>query len=162
MNEKDVEKLLPEQVADIKVISNDKTVTGKVSFIDINPSNEDSGDMNYNDQSSTMSSYPVKLSLDSLDGIRNGHHVQAVINIGKTVIAIPTTSIHKEEEQSYVLVNGFGTVVRRIIQIDKEEGENTVITSGLEAEDQIIVSSKQPIEEGQVLSETIDPTFEKE
>ena len=156
VNEKDVEKLVPEQVADIKVISNDRTVTGKVNFIDLNPSDgNDGGETYYSEESSAMSSYPVKLSLDSLEGIRNGYHVQAVINIGKTAITIPTEAIKQEGDQVYVLVNDFGTVVRRVVQIGEEEGNSTVVTSGLEAEDQIIVSSKEPVEEGQVLSEPL-------
>ena len=137
-----------EQVADIKVVSNNNTVTGKVNFIDLNPS-EDNDQMSYGE--SSMSSYPVKLSLDTLEGIRNGYHVQAVVNIGKDIITIPTKAIHKEDDQVYVLVNDFGTVVRRVIQIGNAEGDNTAVTSGLEAEDQIIISSIQPIEEGQVL-----------
>lgn len=156
VNEKDVEKLAVKQVADIKVISNDHTVTGKVDFIDLNPSEgNEGGEMYYSEQNSTMSSYPVKLSLDSLEGIRNGYHVQAVINIGKTIITIPTKAIKQEGDQAYVLVNDFGTVVRRVVQIGEGEGDNTVVTSGLEAEDQIIVSSKEPVEEGQVLSEPL-------
>ena len=152
VNERDVSKLAPGQVADIKVISNDKTVTGKVDFIDLNPAEETSELGGMGEDSSTMSSYPVKVSLNSLEGIRNGYHVQAVINIGKSEVTIPTESIHKEKNQVYVLVNDFGTVVRRVIQIGKEQGEKTVVTSGLEAEDQIIISSKKPIKEGQILS----------
>ncbi|SEK51679.1 HlyD family secretion protein [Carnobacterium iners] len=155
VNEKDVGKLASEQIADIKVISNDYAVTGKVSFIDLNPTEDGAQEGDYG-QTSTMSSYPVKLSLDTLEGIRNGYHVQAVVNIGKELIAIPTKAIHEEDKVYYVLVNDFGTVVRRIIQLGKEEGENTIVTSGLEAEDQIILSSKVPVEEGQLLNEATD------
>ena len=154
VNEKDVGKLASEQTADIKVISNDYTVTGKVLFIDLNPTEEGAGEGDYG-QASTMSSYPVKLSLDTLEGIRNGYHVQAVVNIGKEVITIPTKAIfHEGDKGTYVLVNDFGTVVRRIVQLGKEEGENTIVTSGLEAEDQMIVSSKIPVEEGQLLDDS--------
>ncbi|MCA9766725.1 MAG: HlyD family efflux transporter periplasmic adaptor subunit [Carnobacterium sp.] len=155
VNEKDVGKLASEQTADIKVISNDYAVTGKVSFIDLNPTEDGAQEGDYG-QASTMSSYPVKLSLDTLEGIRNGYHVQAVVNIGKERITIPTKAIHKEDKVSYVLVNDFGTVVRRIIQLGEQEGENTIVTSGLEAEDQIILSSKVPVEEGQLLNEATD------
>lgn len=159
VNERDVSKLAPGQGADIKVISNDKTVTGKVDFIDLNPL-EEASEGGIGGDSSTMSSYPVKVSLDSLEGIRNGYHVQAVINIGKSEVTIPTKSINKEKDQVYVLVNDFGTIVRRVIQTGKEQGEKTVVTSGLEAEDQIILSSKKPVKEGQVL--TTSPEIESE
>lgn len=157
VNEKDVEKLTPEQVCDIKVISNDYSVTGKVMFIDINPS-EEGNDMGYGEPS-VMSSYPVKLSLDTLEGIRNGYHVQAVINMGSAAVTIPTSAIHQEGELFYVLVNDFGTVVRRVIQLGEAVGEETPVTSGLEAEDQIIISSLIPIEEGQLLMGSSDMEF---
>lgn len=156
VNERDVEKLAPEQLADIKVLSTDQTVTGKVSFIDENPEGEGGDDFGYGmggEDAGTMSKYPIKLSLDSLDGIRNGYHVQAVINLGDLVIKIPTQAIYEEDGQYYVLVNDFGTVVRRVIQIGAEEAETTIVTSGLETEDQIIVSSKVPVTEGQILSD---------
>lgn len=155
VNERDVEKLAVDQSADIKVISNDRTVTGKVSFIDLNPAEGNDDGMGYmgGEEGAMMSNYPIKLSLDSLEDIRNGYHVQAVINLDESAIKIPTEAIYEEDEQYYVLVNDFGTVVRRVIQIGEEEDENTTVTSGLEAEDQIIISSQQPIEEGQVLSE---------
>lgn len=154
VNEKDVGKLASEQTADIKVISNDYTVMGKVNFIDLNPTEAGAEEGDYG-QTSTMSSYPVKLSLDTLEGIRNGYHVQAVVNIGKEAITIPTKAIlHEDENVHYVLVNDFGTVVRRVVQLGKEEGENTIVTSGLEAEDQLIVSSKIPVEEGQLLDDS--------
>lgn len=158
VNERDVEKLAPEQLADIKVLSTDQTVTGKVSFIDANPEGEGGDEYGYGmggDEAGAMSKYPIKLSLDSLEGIRNGYHVQAVINLGDSAIKIPTQAIHEEEGQYYVLVNDFGTVIRRIIQIGEEEAETTIVTSGLETEDQIIVSSKVPVTEGQVLSDSI-------
>lgn len=162
VNERDVEKLATDQSADIKVISNDRTVTGKVSFIDLNPAEGSDDGMGYmgGDEGAMMSNYPIKLSLDSLEGIRNGYHVQAVINLGDSAIKVPTEAIHEEDEQYYVLVNDFGTVVRRVIQIGEEEAEDTIVTSGLETEDQIIVSSKQPIEEGQILSEGAIDGFE--
>lgn len=156
VNEKDVEKLAVNQVADIKVISNDYTVTGKVNFIDLNPAEDNGGEGYYSEQSSSMSTYPVKLSLDTLEGIRNGYHVQAIINIGDNIISIPTPAIHSEGEINYVLVNDFGTIVRRVIQIGEEQGDMTGITSGLEAEDLIIVSSKEPIQEGQMLDQGME------
>ena len=164
VNERDVEKLALDQLADIKMLSTDLTVTGKVSFIDPNPAGESSEVASFGmagGSDLTMSNYPIKLTLDSLEGIRNGYHVQAVINLGDLIVKIPTEAIHEEDEQYYVLVNDFGTVVRRVIQLGEEAGDTTTVTSGLEAEDQIIVSSQEPITEGQVLSESYEPSPEE-
>ena len=52
------------------------------------------------------------------------------------------------------MVNDFGTVTRRVIQTTEEAAEGIVVTSGLEAQDEIIVSSEADVQEGDLL----DPT----
>lgn len=165
VNEKDIERLSVDQTADIKVVSTETIVTGKVSFIDVNPAEDTGDELSYDLASSSMSSYPVKLTLDTLDGIRNGNHVQATINIGESTVSIPAAAIHEEGDERYVLVNDFGTVVRRVIQAGEEQDGEIVVTSGLEAEDMIIVSSEVPVEEGEMLEEGdlfIEEEFEVE
>lgn len=165
VNEKDIERLSVDQTADIKVVSTETIVTGKVSFIDVNPAEDTGDELSYDLASSSMSSYPVKLTLDTLDGIRNGNHVQATINIGESTVSIPAAAIQEEGDERYVLVNDFGTVVRRVIQAGEEQDGEIVVTSGLEAEDMIIVSSEVPVEEGEMLEEGdlfIEEEFEVE
>lgn len=98
-----------------------------------------------------MSSYLVKLSLDSLEGIKNGYHVQATINLGDELIKIPTAAIRKDGAVNYVLVNDFGSVIRRELVLGEEDGKETTIQSGLESADKVIVSSKKEIKEGDIL-----------
>ncbi|UJF16101.1 efflux RND transporter periplasmic adaptor subunit [Jeotgalibaca sp. MA1X17-3] len=149
INEKDLEKVKVDQVADITVISNGYTTLGKVSFVDTTPTNENSDPYS---GASTMSSYPVKLSFNSLERIVNGYHVQATINMEENQVVIPKESIHTEGEIQYVLVNDFGSVVRRVIQTGEETDEGIAVTSGLEAEDEIIVSSQIEVNEGDLLN----------
>lgn len=149
INEKDLEKVKVDQVADITVISNGYTTLGKVSFVDTTPTNENSDPY---EGTSTMSSYPVKLSFNSLERIVNGYHVQATINMEENQVVIPKESIHTEGEIQYVLVNDFGSVVRRVIQTGEETDEGIAVTSGLEAEDEIIVSSQVEVNEGDLLN----------
>lgn len=148
VNEKDLDKVTIGQVADITVVSNGFTTLGKVSFVDTTPASEGSDP---NNQASSMSSYPVKLSFDSLDRIVNGYHVQATINLEENQVVIPKEAIHTEGEVTYVLVNDFGTVTRRVIQASEETADGVSVTSGLEAEDEIIVSSEVEIQEGDLL-----------
>lgn len=148
LNEKDLEKVRLEQPADITVVSTNFTTQGAVSFVDTTPTetnNDPYGSV------STMSSYPVKLRFNSLDGIVNGYHVQATIQLEENQVVIPTKAIHDKEGKAYVFVNDFGTVAKRMIQLGGDTAEGTVITSGLEAEDEIIISSKVPVQEGDVL-----------
>ena len=148
LNEKDLEKVKVDQAADITVVSTNFTTLGKVSFVDTTPTEANSDPYS---GMATMSSYPVKLSFDSLEGIVNGYHVQATIQLEETQIMIPTEAIHKEGDTAYVLVNDFGTVAKRTLQLGDETAEGTLITSGLEAEDEIILSSETPVQEGDIL-----------
>lgn len=148
LNEKDLENVKINQAADITVVSNNFTTQGKVSFVDTTPTEANSDPYG---GASTMSSYPVKLSFDSLEGIVNGYHVQATIQLEENRVVIPTEAIHTEGNSHYVLVNDFGTVAKRSIQLGKETGGNTIVTSGLEAEDEIIISSEVPVQEGDIL-----------
>ncbi|MDN6218388.1 MAG: efflux RND transporter periplasmic adaptor subunit, partial [Enterococcus sp.] len=87
--------------------------------------------------------------------VKNGYHIQAAINVGEeTPIFIPTAAIHQEGDTSYVLVNDFGSVIRKTIVLAEEDGETTHIVSGLEAGDRIIVSSKTEVKEGDVIDTT--------
>lgn len=155
VNEKDLSKIKLDQKADIKVVSNGNTVTGKISFIDDNPpdvaSNNDASADASGGAAAGMSSYLVKLSLDSLEGIKNGYHVQATINLGDELIKIPTAAIRKDGAVNYVLVNDFGSVIRRELVLGEEDGKETTIQSGLESADKVIVSSKKEIKEGDIL-----------
>lgn len=153
VNEKDLPKIALDQKADITVVSNGNTVTGRISYIDDNPPESQNNQAQDGVSSNaSMSSYTVKLSMDSTEGIKNGYHVQGTINMddGKT-IEIPTKAIHEENEEKYVLVNDFGSVIRRVVHTGAENGENTVINSGLESADRIIVSSKKEVKEGDLL-----------
>ena len=148
VNEKDLEKVTIGQVADITVVSSNFTTVGKVSFVDTTPANTVSDPYT---QGSSMSSYPVKLSFDSLERIVNGYHVQATINLEENQVVVPKVAIRTDGDVTYVLVNDFGTVTRRVIQTTEEAAEGIVVTSGLEAQDEIIVSSEADVQEGDLL-----------
>lgn len=153
VNEKDLPKIALDQKADITVVSNGHTVTGRIAYIDDNPpESQNSQNQDGAAGNAAMSSYTVKLSLDSTEGIKNGYHVQGTINLdnGKT-IEIPTKAIHEEQDEKYVLVNDFGAVIRRVVHTGAENGDNTVINSGLESADRIIVSAKKDVKEGDLL-----------
>lgn len=155
VNEKDLEKIQVNQKANLTIVSNGTTLSGHIQYIDANPpeqNGEASGDRG---QAANLSSYKVKLSIDEPEKVKNGYHIQAAINVGEeTPIFIPTAAIHQEGDTSYVLVNDFGSVIRKAIVLAKEEGETTHIVSGLEAGDCIIVSSKKEVKEGDVIDTT--------
>lgn len=164
VNEKDLMKIAVDQKATLSVVSNGTTVTGKISYIDDNPpeaqtnQNQSGGESG---SAATMSSYNVKLSLDNLNGIKNGYHMQATINLGENKpIEIPTSAIKEQEGKKYVLVNDFGSVIRRDIQVGEAVGDKTIVQSGLESADRIIISSKKEVKEGDLIEANTEETGE--
>ncbi|OTN89957.1 hypothetical protein A5819_002455 [Enterococcus sp. 7E2_DIV0204] len=161
VNEKDLMKIAVDQKANLSVVSSGTTVTGKISYIDDNPPEVKATQGESSNAEGSMSNYNVKLSLDSLEGIKNGYHMQATINLGDSKpIEVPKKAVHDQDGKKYVLVNDFGSVIRRDVQIGEEKGDNTVINSGLESADRIIVSSKKEVKEGDLIGEGTDESGE--
>ncbi|EOL43534.1 efflux RND transporter periplasmic adaptor subunit [Enterococcus caccae] len=161
VNEKDLMKIAVDQKANLSVVSNGTSVTGKISYIDDNPPETKATPSESSSAEGSMSTYNVKLSLDSLEGIKNGYHMQATINLGDNkAIEVPKKAIHEQDGKKYVLVNDFGSVIRRDIQVGEEKGENIVVNSGLESADRIILSSKKEVKEGDLIGESKDETGE--
>lgn len=159
VNEKDLPKIAVDKPAEITVISNNIAVKGKISYIDDNPINGEGEVQPQEGSGGSMSNYAVKLTLDSAEGIKNGYHVQATINLEDKPVEIPTKAIKEDGDKKYVLVNDFGSVIRRELQLGEVVGENTIVVSGIESADRIIVSSKKAVKEGDILEE--NPSEEK-
>uniref|UniRef100_UPI003F768551 hypothetical protein n=1 Tax=Staphylococcus aureus TaxID=1280 RepID=UPI003F768551 len=66
-------------------------------------------------------------------------------------IELPKEAIQKEGEQAYVLVNDFGTIIRRDVQVGQENGDKMAIESGLESADRVVISSKKPVKVGDIV-----------
>ncbi|MGO2696603.1 efflux RND transporter periplasmic adaptor subunit [Bavariicoccus seileri] len=144
VNEKDLERLAIDQAADITVNSTGTVITGKVATIGQNPSTGDetnSADMMGSSGSTSMSTYPVRLIVDTTEGIKNGYHVQASINLEDQQISIPKEAVQTDGDRTYVLANEFGTIIEKDIKLGEEQGEEVVVTSGLSAEDYVVVTN---------------------
>ncbi|MDH6365747.1 HlyD family secretion protein [Enterococcus sp. PF1-24] len=146
INEKDLAKINLEQQVIIRVVSDGTTVNGRIVHIDETPQ------VSSEIENTSMSTYTVKIALDSLEGIKNGYHVQGTINLSENaIVEVPSQAIHEENGSHYVLVNDFGSVIRRVVQTGEIVGLNTQVLFGLESADQIIVSSKNPVAEGDLI-----------
>lgn len=154
VNEKDVEKIKVDQPADIQTISNKKNMKGKITYISEVPNVAPTAEATGNGGGSNLSNYTVKLSLESAEGIKNGFHVQAAINLNNKKMMIPKKAVQYDKEQAYVLVDDFGTVLKKNITVvtpKEATGDEVEVSSGLEAMDRIIVSSSKKLKDGDVL-----------
>ena len=151
VSEKDLPKIKVGQQATLTSVSNGAVVTGKISYIDDNPP-ENKTEQNQYANNSSLSSYDVKITLDTLEGIKNGYHIQATVDVGKKeAVQLPKEAVHTSGDKKYVLVNDFGNVVRRDVQVGEEKDGKVTIKSGLESADRVIVSSEKPVKEGDII-----------
>ena len=153
VNEKDLTKISVGQKAKLTSVSNNVVVDGSISYIDDNPPEGNSDAASGNPEGgTTMSNYSVKIALANLDKVKNGYHMQATIDLGDLgAIELPKKAIQKEGEQAYVLVNDFGTIIRRDVQVGQENGDKMAIESGLESADRVVISSKKPVKVGDIV-----------
>lgn len=81
-----------------------------------------------------------------------GMYVTLKLTMGEqhNVFLIPQAAIQRDQASAYALVVGAdGKVVRKDVEADRSQGSNWVVTQGLSAGDQVIVSGLQKAQPGQ-------------
>lgn len=137
-SEQDLAKLKIDDNAEVLIFSTDQKITGRVSFISDRPTSNDMMDNN-----SSLSYYDINISFEDQSNLVNGFHVQATIEIIDTLAKIPTSSLIKTDDETYVFKSIDGILKKQGVEIASSNDEFTVIKSGLDKKD-IIVRYPQP------------------
>lgn len=145
-SEQDLPKLQIDDPVDVLVFSNDKKLTGRISFISDRPSTTPN-DMGAGGQEN-LSHYDINIAFENQENLVNGFHVQASIKVHDKLTKIPTSAIIKKEKESYVFKDLNGILKKEVIQISSENAEFTVVSSGLDKNDIIIRYPDESMEEG--------------
>lgn len=164
VNERDLEKIKEKQPAEVRTIADNKVYKGEIIYIANSPSATSAAGATTGAQTGgtssgngALSTYTVKLSLKDAKKVRKGFHVQASIKLEDKKIEIPEKAIHtdKKDNKKYVLVDDFGTVLRKDIEIDTKDAKkgNVVVKSGLEGLDKVIVKSEKELKSGELINE---------
>lgn len=164
VNERDLEKIKEKQPAEVRTIADNKVYKGEIIYIANSPSAASAAGATAGAQTGgtssgngALSTYTVKLSLKDAKKVRKGFHVQASIKLEDKKIEIPEKAIHtdKKDNKKYVLVDDFGTVLRKDIEIDTKDAKkgNVVVKSGLEGLDKVIVKSEKELKSGELINE---------
>lgn len=163
VNEKDVSKLKVDQIANIQTIADKQSLKGKISYISEIPATASTEPGAGG--GSSLSSYTVKLALDDAKKLKNGFHVQASIDLDKQKTMVPKNAIHYDNKQAYVLVDDFGTVLKKDISLNKDNDitdKEVEVTDGLESMDKIIVKSDKKLKDGDMLTIQEDDPMDEE
>lgn len=145
-SEQDLSKLQLDDPVDVLVFSNDKNLAGRISFISDRPSSETT-DMNMGGQGN-LSYYDINIAFDNQEGLVNGFHVQANIEIQDSLAKIPTSAIIRIEDKPYVFKDLNGIIKKQSVEISSENEEFTVVKAGLDKKDVIIRYPSEDMKEG--------------
>lgn len=138
VSEQNLPKLNIDDPAKVLIFSNEKNLNGRISFISDRPSTGTNNmDMNMGGQGN-LSYYDIKISFDSQDGLVNGFHSQATIEIVDTLVKVPTSAILEDENGSYVFKDYNGVLKKQVVEIESKNDDFTVVKSGLDKLEVII------------------------
>lgn len=154
VNEKDQPKIKEGQEAEITILSTNKNVKGKISYVGNTPIDNGAslvaqtgaqGGVGVN-----MSYYEVKITPDSQEDLTNGFHVQASVNLDKKPIEIPKEAILSVDNEEFVFKNVDGKLVKQVITYSPKEGseDEVIVSSGLNEEDKIVSNPTPNMKEG--------------
>ena len=150
VSEQDLPKLQVDDPVEILILSTNKKVAGRISFISDRPSTNNQ-DMNTGAQSS-LSYYDISIAFDSQENLVNGFHTQATIEIKDSICKVPTTSIQRDEnDKPYVFEVLDGILKKQIVEIQSTGEEITVIKGGLDKKDIIVRYALPEMKEGDLI-----------
>lgn len=150
VSEKDFSKIRVEDNISVNIISENKTIDGKVLQIDDRPISvtELTSIQGASTNSSNISYYNVLITLNSQEGLINGFHSQGKITLGDDTIKVLKTSVIKEDNKNYVFVDADGLIDKVEITLGEEEGEYVIVTSGLKENDMVMKNPTSETKEG--------------
>lgn len=154
VNEKDQPKIKDGQEVEINILSTNNNIKGKITSVGNTPVD---GGASLAAQAGAqggaggnMSYYKVNITPDSQEGLTNGFHVQASVNLDKKPVEIPKVAILNIDNEEFVFKNVDGKLVKQVITYSPKEGSEDVVivNSGLNEEDKIISNPTPNMKEG--------------
>lgn len=144
VGEKDYAKLKVGMETQTLLIATNKTVGGKITFID-----EDPIQVTNTTGGSESSTYLVKVSLDDQSELVNGYQAQVSLKLTDQLISIPTEAIVSDANHHYVYLLKDGEFVQQEVSIAGEDEGYTTIKSGLKEKDEILMYPSELVKEGE-------------
>ena len=150
ISEQDLSKIKQDMTADITILSSGDTVKGRVNYISERPvatsgSADTSGEAS---SAASMSFYSIMLTLDTQDGIIDGYHTQAVIEVNTDKHKVPSASIINDGSEVYILAEIDGYLRKINVEILSESGDFSVVSGNLNEDDVIIKNPTKTMKEG--------------
>lgn len=146
VSEDDLEKVQIDQTVSIKVNSSDKKMTGRISYVSDRPTTTKTKEMKDN-----LSYYEVDISFEDQEGLVNGFHVDADLEIVSNEYKVPTTAVLKSGDSAYVMKDLDGILKKQEVTIVKTGKNVTKIVTNLEPGDKILKHPDKSMKEGDAI-----------
>lgn len=146
VSEDDLEKVQVDQTVSIKVNSSDKKMTGRISYVSDRPTTAKTKEMKDN-----LSYYEVDISFEDQEGLVNGFHVDADLEIVSNEYKVPTTAVLKSGDSAYVMKGLDGILKKQEVTIVKTGKNVTKIVTNLEPGDKILKHPDKSMKEGDAI-----------
>lgn len=146
VSEDDLEKVHVDQTVSIKVNSSDKKMTGRISYVSDRPTTAKTKEMKDN-----LSYYEVDISFEDQEGLVNGFHVDADLEIVSNEYKVPTTAVLKSGDSAYVMKDLDGILKKQEVTIVKTGKNVTKIVTNLEPGDKILKHPDKSMKEGDAI-----------
>ena len=143
ISEDDLRKAQIDQTVALTIDSTSQKMTGRISYVSDRPTEDRAKGMK-----DGVSYYDVHVSFENQEGLINGYHVGAVLEVISNEYKVPTSAIIKNDGEAYVMKNLDGILKKQLVTIVKEGKEQTVINAALEPGDQIIKRPDKTMKEG--------------
>jgi len=141
-----LEKVQIDQTVSIKVNSSDKKMTGRISYVSDRPTTTKTKEMKDN-----LSYYEVDISFEDQEGLVNGFHVDADLEIVSNEYKVPTTAVLKSGDSAYVMKDLDGILKKQEVTIVKTGKNVTKIVTNLEPGDKILKHPDKSMKEGDAI-----------
>ncbi|HBF4537807.1 TPA: efflux RND transporter periplasmic adaptor subunit [Clostridioides difficile] len=144
-SEQDLPKMKIDQMVNILVFSTDQKLTGRISFISDKPSTPNT---EMGTQQNTLSYYDINIAFDNQEGLVNGFHLQASLEVANSSFKIPASCVLKDNKHSYVFKDLDGILKKQIVDVASQNDDFAVVRGGLEQGDIIIKHPTKEMKEG--------------
>lgn len=149
ISEQDLSKISKDMTADVTVLSTGDTLKGRISYISDRPAGASTNATAPSAEGgSSLSFYNVVLSFDSQEGVIDGYHTQATIEVNSDKHKVPSSAILNSGDEVYVLANIDGILKKVNVEIISEGNNYSVVTGDLNQNDTIIKNPTLQMKEG--------------
>lgn len=142
ISEQDLSKLKNDMTVTITILSTGDALKGRVSYISDRPiisSNANTNDISF---------YNIVFTLDSQEGVVDGYHAQASIEVNTDKHRIPTSAIINDGSEVYVLAEADGFYKKVNIEVISDSNNYSIVSGDLSENEVIVKNPTKNIKEG--------------